>query len=205
LWKADELYKPDWEYYKHAKKSELSYDTARILKEHAESIGLGWFASVHTKEDIDFLVNVKAPFIKIKASQSKDRYFRKYAIDTNIKVIISHSENFRMSTIRSVNINSWKMGSGQLITTSKYPSKFSDIPFNQFKNKYISGFSDHTQGIQASLCAAMYSNIRIFERHFSANLEAFDVDWTGTPDYCVSLFPLKFAEMVRKIKHIKGE
>jgi len=212
LFKADELYKPDWEYYKHAKKSELSYDTARILKEHAESIGLGWFASVHTKEDIDFLVDVKAPFIKIKGSQSRDKELIGYAMAAqypNAKIIISY-----------YNTDFQPPNAYNLYTTDKYPSKFEDIDFSIFgreaaHSSYRNGFSDHTQGIQASLCAAMYDNIYIFERHFTTRLREYDyhktdIEWkrhdeTKTPDHCVSLYPEQFAEMVRKIKHLKGE
>ena len=200
LWKCDDLYKPDWKYYEHAKLCELDYDTARILKKHAESIGLDWFASVHTKEDIDFLVDVKTPYIKIKGSQSTDGELIDYARRTKIPLIISH---YGVDYIPPNNYN--------LYTTDKYPSKFEDIDFIIFgrdsaHSSYRNGFSDHTKGIQASLCAAMYPNIRIFERHFTTFLgDEFTINECGTPDYCVSLYGFEFKKMVDKIRHIKGE
>lgn len=188
---TDQLYDVRWEYYDHAKLCELDYDTARILKEHAESIGLGWFASVHTKEDIDFLVDVKAPFIKIKGSQGEDMDLLTDADMSGCKVIVSQEGERDAPYLREL----------LLYTTLKYPSKFEDIDFNELSKEFYDGFSDHTQGIQASLCAAMYPNIRIFERHFNAPRIGFD--YTNTPDDCVSLNPEQFAEMVEKILHIK--
>ena len=196
---CDELYSKDWEFYTMAKKCELSYDTARELKEYADEIGIGWFASVHTKEDIDFLVDIKAPFIKIKGSQIGDWGLIEYAMGQNIDKIGSYPD---WKELR------WK-DSIHLYTTLKYPSKFEDINFKIFKNKICHGFSDHTQGIQASLGAAMLPNIFIFERHFTGwLLEEFKINESGTPDYCVSLYPHQFREMVEKIKiikNIKGE
>ena len=109
LFKADDLYDKSWKYYSHAKKSELTYDTARELKKYADEIGIGWFASVHTKEDIDFLVDIKAPFIKIKGSQCKDEELLIHAIATGIKTIISHPYSM---------ITAWKVATN-LLTTSK--------------------------------------------------------------------------------------
>ena len=199
LWKADDLYDKSWEWYNHAKLCELDYDTAHILKEYADSISIGWFSSVHTKEDIDFLVGIDVPFIKIKASQCNDQILFD-AINTGIQTIVS---------VPNGQIESWWNGSYHLYTTPNYPSKFNDIDFREIKERrgapYV-GFSDHTKSIQASLCASMLPNIKIFEKHFICNLyNKFAIDETQTPDYCVSIYPWEFEDMVKKIKHIKGE
>lgn len=199
LWKADDLYNKSWKWYDYAKLCELDYDTARILKEYADSIDIGWFASVDTPNDIDFLSEIKCTFIKIKESQHDNMRLIKYAESAkDMFVIISHPEI----------VHNPDHGLYNLITTKKYPSKWKDIPFGNFSGKTCSvdGFSDHTQGIQASLCAAMYDNIRIFEQHFTAKLfNKFGVDEWQTPDHCVSIYPEQFKEMVEKISHIKGK
>ena len=195
LFKADDLYKPDWEYYSHAKLCELRYDKARVLKDYADSIDIGWFCSVHTKKDIDFLVNlIGVDYIKIKASQCNDHNLIKDATSRGMDVILSNPNSM---------ITSWK-GVINLLTTDKYPSKWTDIPFNQLRSRYCDGFSDHTQGIQASLCASMYNNINIFEFHFTDKLLKFGVDETKTPDFCVSKYPEEVSKMISRIKHIKN-
>ena len=189
---CDELYSKDWEFYEMAKKCELDYDTARILKDYAEEINIGWFASVHTKEDIDFLVDIKAPYIKIKGSQAGDFSLVEYAHKTNKDVMLSIPDGKYYDIYGTYN----------LYTTLKYPSEWEDINFGILDK--FDGFSDHTKGIQASLVAAAYPNIFIFERHFTSYLEdKFGVDETKTPDYCVSIYPHEFKEMVDKISHIK--
>ena len=195
LWKAKELYDESWEWYEHAVLTELSYDDARILKKYTEEKNMQWFASVHTKEDIDFLIDVRAPFIKIKGSQFKDYDLIDYA---------HNSQDFIEVIASTPDYPFTPQGTFNLYMTSIYPSKFNDINFKAFKDKYIEGFSDHTQGIQASLCAAMYPNIRIFEFHFTSELLKFGVDETKTPDHCVSKYPEEVSKMISRINHIKG-
>lgn len=197
LWKADELYTdPKWKYFDFVRKAELSYEAAKELKEYADSIDIGWFASVHTKEDIDFLVSIDAPYIKIKCSQNEDMDLLEYADSFDLDVILSQEYERDAIYLRE------KI----LYTTPKYPSEFIDLDFGELSKEWYDGFSDHTKGIEASLVAAAYPNIRIFERHFTAFLGSeFNLNESGTPDYSVSLYPTEFEKMCKKIRHIKGE
>ena len=199
LWKADELYTdPKWKYFDFVRKVELSYEAAKELKEYADSIGIGWFASVHTKQDIKFLKDIDAPFIKIKCSQNEDMDLLEYADNTGIKVIMSQ-EGERSD-------GAMYLREDILYTRSKYPSEFKDLDFGELSKEWYDGFSDHSKGIEASLVAAAYPNIRIFERHFTAHLGSeFNLNESGTPDYSVSLYPTEFEKMCKKIRHIKGE
>ena len=70
MWRANDLYNnkhPDWKYIK---KSELTPNSAKIMKRHADKIGIDCFWSVFYPEAIDFLENLNVKFYKIASRTS---------------------------------------------------------------------------------------------------------------------------------------
>ena len=65
MWRANDLYNnshPDW---KFIKKSELTPNSAKIMKKHADKIGINCFWSVFYPESVDHLENLNVKLYKI--------------------------------------------------------------------------------------------------------------------------------------------
>ena len=154
MWRASDLYKghPDW---KIIKKSELTIDKSKKLKEYSDKVGIDFFCSGFYPEAIEFLekLNVKRYKIASRTCLLKDPFSLETLQEksnTRKPVIISMGMGGNRKQIEKIFSKNKKIF---CYCISEYPTNLNKI---NWKNaiKY-DGFSDHTLGIIAPLIFAM--------------------------------------------------
>jgi len=151
VWRATDLYNKKHPNWKEIKKSELTFEKIKLLKNFADGNNIDFFCSIFYPEGVEFLNSLKAKRYKVASRTCllKDPH----SLDTLQKVartrkpvIISMGMGGNKNKIK-------KIFSQNKITfcycISEYPTALNKIQWNEAK-KY-DGFSDHTLGIIAPI------------------------------------------------------
>ena len=170
VWRAADLYNEKHPNWKEIKKSELSFENIKLLKNFADKNNIDFFCSLFYPEAVEFLNSLKVKMYKVASRTCllNDPYsfetLQKVA-QTGKPVIISMGMGGNKNKIK-------KIFSQNKITfcycISEYPTALNKIQWNEAK-KY-DGFSDHTLGIIAPIIFTMLkkrNNIKniIIEKH----------------------------------------
>ena len=155
VWRATDLYNKKHPNWKEIKKSELTFEKIKLLKDFADRNNIDFFCSLFYPEGVEFLNALKVKMYKIASRTCllKDPYsfetLQKVA-KTGKPVIISMGMGGNKNKIK-------KIFSQNKITfcycISEYPTALNKIKWNEAK-KY-DGFSDHTLGIVAPIIFTM--------------------------------------------------
>ena len=155
VWRAADLYNKKHPNWKEIKKSELTFEKIKLLKDFAGKNNIDFFCSLFYPEGVEFLNALKVKMYKIASRTCllKDPYsfetLQKVA-KTGKPVIISMGMGGNKNKIK-------KIFSQNKITfcycISEYPTALNKIQWNEAK-KY-DGFSDHTLGIIAPIIFTM--------------------------------------------------
>lgn len=163
-----------------------------------------FLSTPQNKSDLDFLLDITdLPAIKVGSDDLTNLPLLKYFALKNLPMIVSSG----MATLGEIEdaINCIKnTGNNKLIIThciSSYPTIVDEINLRKMitiKNafKIIVGFSDHTQGIIASI-GAVALGACVIEKHFTL-----DKKFHG-PDHWFSADPNEMKELVNKIRYIE--
>ncbi len=168
---------------------------------YAESKGLDWFSSPSHQTDVDLLESLGVGAHKIGSDDAVNLPFLRYVARTGKLVLLSTG----MSTMEEVRESVGAIlaeGNEQIIllhAITSYPThpenvnlaamqammrEFPEIPL---------GYSDHTIGVTACICAAAMG-ARVIEKHFT-----FDKDAEG-PDHMLSADPAEMKLIVDSIR-----
>ena len=150
-------------------KAELDLDKHLELKEYCDKNDIGFMSSVFSVQDAELLKEVVTDYVKIPSFESRNeililhclKYFNHLLISTGtstwdeMKLITSFLNSDRFSLLHCV---------------SSYPCNFDIINLpriDDLKKLHSSvGFSDHTQGIEASVLSLGYG-VEYIEKHFT--------------------------------------
>ena len=151
MWRAEDLYTTSHPNWKNIKKSELTFDKVRKIKEYSDKQGIEFFCSAFYPEAVDLLesLNVKKYKIASRTCLFKDHFSRETLTKKSLTkkpVIISMGMGGDKEKIK-------KLFSKNQITfcycISEYPTPFKKINWKKAIN--YEGFSDHTLGIIAPI------------------------------------------------------
>ena len=201
VWRAADLYNKKHPNWKEIKKSELTFEKIKLLKDFADRNNIDFFCSLFYPEAVEFLnsLNVKMYKVASRTCLLKDPYsfdtLQKVA-RTRKPIIISMGMGGNKNKIK-------KIFSQNKITfcycISEYPTALNKIKWNEAK-KY-DGFSDHTLGIVAPIIFTMLKkqnntkNI-IIEKHVKLK------DSKG-PDASSSIDTDELKQLVHHIRNIE--
>ena len=154
MWRASDLYvgHPDW---KIIKKSELSFEKVKKLKEYSDSIGIDFFCSAFYPEAVNFLKSLHVK--KFKIASRTCLFSDPHSFET-----INQIGMTKKPTIVSMGMGGNKSKITKLLSKNKtlfcyciseYPTALKKINWKEIK-KY-DGFSDHTLGIVAPILFAL--------------------------------------------------
>ena len=200
MWRAEDLYNNKHPNWKDIKKSELTPNSAKIMKRHADKIGIDCFWSVFYPESVDYLEDLNVKLYKIASITSalKHKYARETlekVAETKKPVIISMGYGGDIKLIKKIFKNNSKIF---LYCISDYPTKIKKIDFKNFQK--FDGFSDHTEGNLAPLLFALKSknqtSIKYLEKHIS-------VDESVGPDKPFSISLDQYSDLIKDIKNVK--
>jgi N,N'-diacetyllegionaminate synthase len=209
--------------YDMLKKYEISLDFVREIKRHCKKINIDFMVSVFDNKSLNILnkINYKN-FIKIPSGELNNYFLLRSIKNSKYKLILSTGMSNFEDIVNSINfiskrkIFSYKKKNDTIqiinkkfhaslkkkihllhcVTDYPAPSKFLNLNvISEIKNltKLNIGFSDHSEGIDASVYA-VFCGARIIEKHITL-----DRNLSG-PDHKASLNPQLFKLMVSKIR-----
>lgn len=186
--------------YEMLKRLELSYDDFRQIKQYCDEIGIQFASTGDDAEDIDFLVDLGVPFIKVSSGDIGNVSFLRHIGTKRLPVILSTG----MSTLKDVDLSiralrEW--GADQITVlhcTTNYPCPYEDVNLKAMLTLQNAfglpvGYSDHTLGIEAAVSAAALG-ATVIEKHFTL-----DRGMEG-PDHIASTEPEEFAQLVKSVR-----
>ena len=173
---------------------ELSKDDHHKLKLKADKCKIEFMSTPFSAEWVDFLVRLGVKRLKISSGKVKDKAFVDYARATDLPLIISNG-----MTNEDEFLDAAAYVDTALYCVSQYPTPLHKVDFRKMmalKNNYYNyGFSDHTQGIAASVIAAA-SGAVVIEKHFTLDRRL------AGPDQICSIEPDELKQMVLEIRQI---
>ena len=208
-WSVSRLKRGSWDtdgrrqIYENA---ELSFDKHIELKEYCDKVGIGFMSSVFSIEDAKLLKRVVTDYVKIPSFESRNDELIKYCYDNFGKLLISTGTsnwNELRVGVRHLDYNRYSL----LHCVSSYPCNFDivNLPrINDLKRLSESvGFSDHTQGIEATIISLGYG-LEFIEKHFTIDndLPGRDNKFAILPDDMKRLS--EYIKIANKVMDSKG-
>ncbi|EOG9652481.1 N-acetylneuraminate synthase [Campylobacter upsaliensis] len=182
------------------KKLELSYESHFELMKHCKKHGIAFLSTPFDLESVEFLRGLDLPYFKIPSGEITNFPYLKAVAKCKKKVLLSTGmanlgeieaalEILRKNGTRNITL---------LHCNTEYPTPFEDVNLNALKTlkeafKLEVGYSDHTEGIVASLGAVALGAV-VIEKHFTL-----DKTMEG-PDHRASL---EFEELKALCKGIR--
>ncbi len=201
VWRATDLYNKKHPNWKEIKKSELTFEKIKLLKDFADRNNIDFFCSLFYPEAVEFLNSLKVKMYKVASRTCllKDPYsfdtLQKVA-RTRKPIIISMGMGGNKNKIK-------KIFSKNKITfcycVSEYPTAMNKIKWNEAKK--FDGFSDHTLGIIAPIIFTILKKQReakniIIEKHVKLKN-------SRGPDASSSIDTSEFTQMISAIRKIE--
>ena len=185
------------------KQLELSYNEFVEVRDYCNQIGIQFLSTPDTEEDMDFLLGLGIPFLKIGSGEVTNIPFLRAIGKRHQKVILSTG----MSTLSEVEkayntlLESGAKEVSLLHCTTNYPCPYDEVNLQAMQTlkaafKCQVGYSDHTMGIEVPI-AAVAMGAEIIEKHFTL-----DKNMEG-PDHKASLDPCELKQMVDSIRNIE--
>ncbi|MCB2141092.1 N-acetylneuraminate synthase [bacterium] len=182
------------------KKFELSDGSYQELIRICKEEDIIFMSTPYNLEDIDFLANFGVPAFKVASGQAVEPFFLKYMAKKNKPVLLS-TGMCTLSEVDEAVRTIREAGNNQLVLlqcTTNYPSAIEDTnlyAMAAMRDAFdvLVGYSDHTEGLTASIAAAALG-ASVIERHFTL-----DKSMPG-PDHSSSSDPLEFTQLVKHIR-----
>ena len=201
MWRAEDLYKKSHPNWNDIKKSELSFQIVKKLKDFSDKEKIEFFCSAFYPEAVKFLVSINVK--KFKVASRTCLFSDPYSMN-----VLQEKAQSKKEIIISMGMGGNKKKISKLFNkkkttfcycVSEYPLQFKKINWNN-AIKY-DGFSDHTMDILAPILFTIFkkqkSSRRIYiEKH---------VKLIGSkgPDASTSITTEKLSEMIKQIRIIE--
>jgi N-acetylneuraminate synthase/N,N'-diacetyllegionaminate synthase len=184
------------------KRLELSYSDFEKLKKYCDKKGIIFLSTPHScQEDVDLVAEL-CPAIKVGSGDLTNLPILKYIAKKKLPVILStgmaNLEEVKEAIEVILPINKELI---LLHCTTNYPTALNEVNLKAIltlKKEFNLpvGYSDHTEGIEVSLVAAVLGAC-VIEKHFTL-----DKNLPG-PDHKASLEPDELKEMVKTIRDME--
>ena len=186
------------------KKYEFTKDQFKILRNYCVKKGIIFLSTPFDETSVEWLEGLNVPIFKVGSGDMNNFPLLKLICTKKKPIFLSTG----MSTLKEVeeSLNFIKLnGISEIVIfqcTSDYPTPYEDINLNvidtykkTFPNNLI-GFSDHSEGIEASI-GAVVKGVKVIEKHFTLNK-----DMEG-PDHKASLDPDELSRWVLSIRNVE--
>ena len=202
MWRAADLYNsdhPDWNFIK---KSEVTFKTAKKLKEICDDHNIEFYCSAFYPEAVDHLesLNVKRYKVASRTCLLKDPFSKetlKRKADTKKHVIISMGMGGDKKYIEKIFS---KNKTTFCYCISEYPLQIKKI---NWKNAtQFDGFSDHTLGITAPI---IYATLKKYQGFKNIMIEKhIKLKNSKGPDASSSIDTEEFSKMIKSIRIVEN-
>lgn len=203
-----QTYKPDFyvskvidpERFKMLSKFYLSNDKFKILKDYSNQLGLIFISTPFDLNSAKFLNKIVKVF-KISSSDINFFPLLEFVSKTKKPILLSTGIADISNIKKSLNFIKRFRSLDKVILmhcVSSYPTLPKQANLNNINklNKLVNyiGYSDHTIGIDASLCSVSMG-VKVIERHFTI-----DNNYSKFRDHKISSNPSEFRELVNKVR-----
>ncbi len=187
-WSADSLYAKD--YYEEnpiakriISKFALSEEQLDEVFEYCAQVGISVTSTPYSKQEVDFLVKHKVPYIKIASMDINNYMFLKYIGETGLPIVLATGMADMEEIKRAVEIIE-STGNRKLCLlhcVSVYPAPPEIIQLNNILGlrekfpEYPIGFSDHSLGVEMAAAATAFGACMI-EKHFTLDKKKMGMD-----------------------------
>lgn len=185
------------------KKLELTYDMHVELIRYCKQAGIEFLSTPFDLDSIDLLESVGMNLYKIPSGEITNLPYLRKIGSLKKPVILSSGMSTLEEVEEAVKIlkESGAAGVSVLHCNTQYPTPMEDVNLNAIKSMQEEvgvrvGYSDHTEGIEASI-AAVAIGAEIIEKHFTL-----DKTMEG-PDHKASLEPHELKAMVKAVRNIE--
>lgn len=189
---------------------ELSEANHLVLREHCEELGIEFMSTAFGKNELDILIKCGIKTIKVASGEITNKplleYMAKKANQKALSVLISTGMSDLDDIENALEIFLRENISKDNITimhcTSSYPAPANELNINALRLieqrfKCPIGYSDHSLGIEAAICATSMG-AKVIEKHITL-----DKEMVG-PDHSASLNPAEFKKMVQSIREYES-
>ena len=190
--------------YEMLKALELSYSEFVQIRDYCNEIGIQFLSTPDTEEDMDFLVGLGVPLLKIGSGEVSNIPFLRAIGQRHQKVILSTGMSMLSDVEKAYNtlLESGAENVALLHCTTNYPCPYDEVNLRAMQTLKAAfqcqvGYSDHTMGIEVPI-AAVAMGAEIIEKHFTL-----DRTMEG-PDHLASLEPQELKQMVTSIRNIEN-
>lgn len=154
-------------------KLELSYESHFELMKHCKKHGITFLSTPFDLESVEFLRGLNLPYFKIPSGEITNLPYLKAVAKCKKKVLLS-TGMANLGEIEAALTILRKNGTRNITLlhcNTEYPTPFEDVNLNALKTlkeafKLEVGYSDHTEGIVASLGAVALGAV-VIEKHFT--------------------------------------
>lgn len=185
------------------KQLELSYNEFVEVRDYCNQIGIQFLSTPDTEEDMDFLLGLGIPVLKIGSGEVTNIPFLRAIGKRHQNVILSTGMSDLSDVEKAYNtlLESGAKEVSLLHCTTNYPCPYDEVNLRAMQTlkaafKCQVGYSDHTMGIEVPI-AAVAMGAEIIEKHFTL-----DKNMEG-PDHKASLDPFELKQMVDAIRNIE--
>ena len=185
-------------YADYRRRLELGWVEYDAIDADCRGLGLPWTASVWDEEAVGFVAAYRPPFLKVPSAALTDVGVLQECRRTGLPVVLSTG----MSTLEQIDAAVARLDPTRLVLlhcVSAYPAEVPEL--NLYAMRTLAGrygvpvgFSDHSRGVWAPLCAAVLGAAMV-EKHFT-------LDRAGWPpsDQAASVEPEGLARIVRYVR-----
>jgi N-acetylneuraminate synthase/N,N'-diacetyllegionaminate synthase len=186
--------------YDMLKRLELKKDDFRVLSKYSNEKGIIFLSTPFDEESVDFLAELGVPAYKIGSGDITNLQLLEYIANKGRPMIISTGMSTLNEIQEAVDVvqNSGNKEIILLHCVSNYPVEIQNCNLNAIKTLKENfnlpvGYSDHSEGITASILAVGLGAC-VIEKHFTT-----DKNLAG-PDHKASLNPRELKDMVAQIR-----
>ena len=201
MWKAEELYNKSHPNWNEIKRSELSFQMAKKLKEFSDKQKIEFFCSAFYPDGVKFLISIGVKKFKIASRTCM-------LTDPNSLEVLQEKARSKKEIFISMGMGGNKKKISKIFKNNKTTFCYciSDYPLNFDKINWIDavkydGFSDHTMDIVAPILFTLLKKQKksrkiYIEKHVKM------INSKG-PDASTSISTEKLSEMVKRIRMIE--
>lgn len=187
-WSASSLYSKT--YYKEnpiakrfVDKFSLTPEQLADMADYCKQVGIGFSSTPYSKAEVDFLVDIHVPFIKIASMELNNHEFLTYIASKQVPVVLSTGMG-EMDEIKKAVQTIERAGNHKIILlhcVSIYPAKEDTINLNNIIGlreafpEYPIGFSDHTLGDFIAVGATALG-AAVIEKHLTLEKKKIGMD-----------------------------
>ena len=201
MWKAEELYNKSHPNWNEIKRSELSFQMAKKLKEFSDKQNIEFFCSAFYPDAVKFLISLGVKKFKIA---SRTCIFT----DPNSLEVLQEKARSKKEIFISMGMGGNKKKISKIFENNKTTFCYciSDYPLNFDKINWIDavkydGFSDHTMDIVAPILFTLLKKQKKSRKiYIEKHVKMIN---SGGPDASTSISTEKLSEMVKRIRMIE--